>query len=164
MKRLQSTTQGRQNRLIHRAYEVGYHRSISQRVSCITGVSASASARSLSSLQAEPVPPSLRFKRVHEQRLVYSVRINLDYRAIGAMREDEIVWFWIGPHAQYEQLLKRFYHGQERWSYSTEFADLVESPEALQPYTPHFHNLLTDLSTIRMRRFGARRSCRWVFC
>ena len=39
-----------------------------------------------------------------------------------------------------------FYHGQEKWSYSTEFADLVESPEALKPYTPHFRHLLTDLS------------------
>ena len=40
-----------------------------------------------------------------------------------------------------------FYHGQETWDYSTEFADLVESPEALKQYTPHFRHLLTDLST-----------------
>jgi hypothetical protein len=39
-----------------------------------------------------------------------------------------------------------FYHGQEKWSYSTEFADLIESPEALKQYTPHFRHLLTDLS------------------
>lgn len=54
-----------------------------------------------------PQHPSLRFKRVHETRPIFSVRINLDYRAVGVVTSDEIVWFWIGPHAQYEQLLKR---------------------------------------------------------
>jgi hypothetical protein len=39
------------------------------------------------------------------------------------------------------------YHGQEKWGYSTEFADLIEPPEALTQYTPHFRHLLTDLST-----------------
>ena len=40
-----------------------------------------------------------------------------------------------------------FYHGVEKWHYSTEFADLIEeTPAALQPYIPHFHHLLTDLS------------------
>ena len=40
-----------------------------------------------------------------------------------------------------------FYHGQEKWSYSAEFADLVGAPEELKQYTPHFRHLLTDLST-----------------
>ncbi len=40
-----------------------------------------------------------------------------------------------------------FYHGPETWSYSTEFADLVEAPEALKQFTPHFRHLLTDLSS-----------------
>ena len=40
-----------------------------------------------------------------------------------------------------------FYHGQPPWSISTEFADLVEPPEVLAQYTPHFHHLLTDLSS-----------------
>jgi hypothetical protein len=39
-----------------------------------------------------------------------------------------------------------FYHGQETWSYPVEFADLVEPPEALKRFTPHFRHLLTDLS------------------
>jgi hypothetical protein len=54
-----------------------------------------------------PQHPSLRFKRVHETRSVYSARVNLDYRAVGVLDGDEIVWFWIGPHNQYMQLLKR---------------------------------------------------------
>ncbi len=54
-----------------------------------------------------PQHPSLRFKHVHVTRSVYSARINLDYRAVGTLDGDEIVWFWIGPHDQYEQLIKR---------------------------------------------------------
>ncbi len=54
-----------------------------------------------------PQHPSLRFKRVHTTLPVYSVRINLDYRAVGVRDGDEIVWFWIGAHAEYDQLLAR---------------------------------------------------------
>ena len=54
-----------------------------------------------------PQHPSLRFKRVHATHPVYAARITLDYRAVGILDGDEIVWFWIGPHDQYELLLKR---------------------------------------------------------
>ena len=52
-----------------------------------------------------PQHPGLRFKRVHPTLPVYSARVNLDYRAIGVLDGDEIVWFWIGTHAEYDQLL-----------------------------------------------------------
>jgi hypothetical protein len=54
-----------------------------------------------------PQHPGLRFKRVHKTRSIYSARVNLDYRAVGVLDGDAIVWFWIGPHDQYMQLLKR---------------------------------------------------------
>lgn len=54
----------------------------------------------------DPQHPSLRFKRVSQRRPVYSVRINVDYRALGVLENDEIVWFWIGPHHEYDRLLK----------------------------------------------------------
>ena len=38
---------------------------------------------------------------------VWSVRINQNYRALGRRRGNLIVWFWIGTHAEYDQLLKR---------------------------------------------------------
>jgi len=38
---------------------------------------------------------------------VWSVRINQNYRALGRRRGSFIVWFWIGTHAEYDQLLKR---------------------------------------------------------
>lgn len=52
-----------------------------------------------------PFHPSLRFKRVHQPEPVFSVRVTLDYRAVGVREGDTIVWFWIGPHAEYERLL-----------------------------------------------------------
>lgn len=48
-----------------------------------------------------PYHPSLRFKKVHNTESIYAVRININYRAVGVI----IVWFWIGPHTEYEKLL-----------------------------------------------------------
>ena len=56
---------------------------------------------------ANPRHPSLQFKRVSQRRPVYSVRINIDCRALGILADEDIVWFWIGPHHAYERLLKR---------------------------------------------------------
>jgi len=52
-----------------------------------------------------PAHPSLRFKKVHDQLPVYSVRINLNWRALGVLRDSTVIWFWIGPHSEYEKLL-----------------------------------------------------------
>ncbi len=54
----------------------------------------------------DPSHPSLRFKQVHPSRAIYSVRIGLAYRALGVRDGDEIIWFWIGSHADYDQLLR----------------------------------------------------------
>ncbi len=50
---------------------------------------------------------SLRFKKVHPREPIYSVRISVKYRAVGIVDGDTIVWFWIGIHSEYEELLKR---------------------------------------------------------
>jgi hypothetical protein len=55
----------------------------------------------------DPYHPSLHFKRVHSTRPIFSVRITRDYRAVGILDGDEITWFWIGSHADYNSLLKR---------------------------------------------------------
>jgi hypothetical protein len=55
----------------------------------------------------DPFYPSLHFKRVHSIKPIYSVRINIDYRALGILSENEIIWFWIGPHEEYDKLLHR---------------------------------------------------------
>ena len=54
-----------------------------------------------------PAHPSLRFKKVHSTLPVYSVRIDLDWRAVGVLNKGVMIWFWIGPHSEYETLLSR---------------------------------------------------------
>jgi len=54
-----------------------------------------------------PYHPSLHLKRIHSTRPMFSVRISLDYRAVGLLDDDEITWFWIGSHPDYETLVKK---------------------------------------------------------
>ena len=54
-----------------------------------------------------PAHPSLRFKKVHNTLPIYAVRIDLDWRAVGVLERGAMVWFWIGPHSEYEKLLSR---------------------------------------------------------
>ena len=53
-----------------------------------------------------PTHPSLRFKEVHPHLPIYSVRVDLASRAVAVLESDTLVWFWVGPHPQYEALLK----------------------------------------------------------
>ena len=57
-------------------------------------------------LLRNPYHPSLRFKKIHSTRPIFSVRISKDYRAIGILQDDEITWFWIGSHSDYDKLSK----------------------------------------------------------
>ena len=52
-----------------------------------------------------PYHTSLHFKRVHRTEPVYSARVGRSYRVVGLYENDVVVWFWIGPHEQYETLL-----------------------------------------------------------
>jgi hypothetical protein len=54
-----------------------------------------------------PAHPGIQYKRVHPHQPIYSVRIGLDWRAVGVRRESTMIWFWIGSHADYDGLLKR---------------------------------------------------------
>ena len=55
---------------------------------------------------ANPYHASLHFKRVHDVEPVYSARVGRSYRVVGLVEPGNvIVWFWIGPHEQYETLL-----------------------------------------------------------
>jgi hypothetical protein len=40
-----------------------------------------------------PAHPSLRFKQVHGTLPIYAARIDLDWRALGVMKEGAVVWF-----------------------------------------------------------------------
>lgn len=37
---------------------------------------------------------------------LYSVRITDDYRALGVREDDDVIWLWVGSHADYDHLLK----------------------------------------------------------
>jgi hypothetical protein len=56
-------------------------------------------------LKSDPHHPSLRLKKVDAERKIWSVRIGLQYRALGKEKPDGILWFWIGSHAEYNKLL-----------------------------------------------------------
>jgi hypothetical protein len=55
----------------------------------------------------DPAHPSLRFKPVHPSKPIFSARVGRDYRAIAVREGERVIWFWIGSHAEYDQLLKR---------------------------------------------------------
>jgi hypothetical protein len=57
--------------------------------------------------QADPHHASLRFKQVHATEPIFSVRIGLGYRALGVKDGEDIIWFWIGSHADYDRLVAR---------------------------------------------------------
>lgn len=64
-------------------------------------------ARTAYSLFREnPHHQSLHFKLLDATEQLYSVCIGLSYRALGFLDENnEIVWFWIGKHAEYDKLI-----------------------------------------------------------
>jgi hypothetical protein len=58
-------------------------------------------------LKSDPTHPSLHLKRIGE---LWSVRAGLHYRALGMdapSKENSILWFWIGPHTEYDRLIKQ---------------------------------------------------------
>ena len=56
--------------------------------------------------QENPHHPGLRFRKVHPVRPIYSARIGISYRAVGIRQDDGITWYWIGSHANYDELLR----------------------------------------------------------
>ncbi|MEG4532032.1 ParE family toxin-like protein [Microcoleus sp. D2_18a_D3] len=54
-----------------------------------------------------PNYPSLRFKKVHPELPIYSARISNNYRAVGQLDGDTVIWFWVGSHAEYDRLLSQ---------------------------------------------------------
>ncbi|MGZ8219255.1 ParE family toxin-like protein [Methylomagnum sp.] len=53
-------------------------------------------------LKRDPFHPSLHFKRVGKY---WSVRVGIHYRAAAIGRGQDIVWFWIGHHSEYDRII-----------------------------------------------------------
>lgn len=49
--------------------------------------------------------PGLHFKQVHANPPIYSARVGISDRAVGARDGNTIVWYWIGSHAAYDHFL-----------------------------------------------------------
>jgi hypothetical protein len=54
-------------------------------------------------LKADPKHPSLHLKRDGDY---WSVRVGLGYRALAVEVDDGLLWFWIGSHARYDELIR----------------------------------------------------------
>jgi mRNA-degrading endonuclease RelE of RelBE toxin-antitoxin system len=55
----------------------------------------------------DPRHPSLRFKKIHSELPIYSARISKNYRAVGQLDGDTVIWFWLGSHTEYARLISR---------------------------------------------------------
>ncbi len=57
-------------------------------------------------LKITPKHPSLHLKRIKDY---WSVRVGIHYRALGidTPNKDGIIWFWIGSHEAYNNLIKK---------------------------------------------------------
>jgi hypothetical protein len=51
--------------------------------------------------------PSLQFRRIHSRDPIYSARIGLHWRALAVLHGDTAVWFWIGPHSEYDTMVSQ---------------------------------------------------------
>jgi len=54
-------------------------------------------------LKENPQHPSLHLKKIGR---FWSVRVGLHYRALAVEANDDLVWFWIGSHADYDALTR----------------------------------------------------------
>ena len=57
--------------------------------------------------QRDPAHTSLQFKRLRADRQTYSIRIGLGYRALAIRIHEALVWYWIGPHTEYDRLISQ---------------------------------------------------------
>src|SRR5262249_29417594 len=58
--------------------------------------------KNYSLLKDNPQHPSLHFKKVGR---FWSVRVGTRYRALATEVEEGLLWFWIGSHADYDDLI-----------------------------------------------------------
>lgn len=60
--------------------------------------------RNYALLNSNPSHRSLQYKQIGG---LWSVRVGLHYRALATAADDDVVWFWVGSHAEYDRLVGR---------------------------------------------------------
>ena len=59
--------------------------------------------RNYTILKTNPKHPSLHFKKAGRY---WSVRVGIHHRALAIEVDDNLLWFWIGSHADYDKLIR----------------------------------------------------------
>ena len=63
-----------------------------------------AADKSYGLLKQNPKHPSLRFKNLHGD--LWSARVSRGWRALALKEEEGFSWIWIGPHGDYDRLIR----------------------------------------------------------
>jgi len=64
----------------------------------------SVARRNFDLLKENPSHPSLHFKKVGK---LWSARAGSHYRALAVEDGSDFIWVWIGPHDEYERMIKQ---------------------------------------------------------
>ena len=94
--------------MIRTGYEISYHRSVSIVVRGVTppysatGPGILPVVRAVTDLSRPTIQASF-----CSDPLLYSARVGMGYRVVGIREGGTVIWFWIGTHADYDQLLSR---------------------------------------------------------
>ncbi len=92
-------------------YEFHNHRCVSEALSALPSEVKKQAREVYSQFAVAPYHPGLHFKRIHSTRPIFSVRIGIDDCAVGVLDEQEVTWFWIGSHADYDGLVRQMRKG-----------------------------------------------------
>jgi hypothetical protein len=55
-------------------------------------------------LKENPAHPSLHFKKIGKLR---SARVGINYRAVAVEDGADFIWVWVGPHDEYQRMIKQ---------------------------------------------------------
>ncbi|MHB8654973.1 MAG: hypothetical protein ACYDA9_13955 [Terriglobia bacterium] len=55
-------------------------------------------------LKQNPTHPSLHFKKVGT---MWSARVGINHRALAVEDGPDFIWVWIGPHDEYQRIIKQ---------------------------------------------------------
>jgi hypothetical protein len=55
-------------------------------------------------LKVNPAHPSLHFKKIGK---LWSARVGINYRAVAVEDGADFIWVWVGPHDEYQRLIKQ---------------------------------------------------------
>ena len=107
MKRCKSTARAVPAHSSLTSSDLAYDEAVSRGVLCLAAAVQAQARLAYDLFRRDPSHPSLRFKQVHPTRPIFSARVGLAYRALAVKAGDEVIWFWIGSHADYDKLVAR---------------------------------------------------------